>query len=145
MRWPAGNATTTAMTETIPRLSSQIHAALSALSAASPARVHRLQVGLARLVLSHAPPAAAGQLDLALAFIEGDASATELREARTDCWTYLGALACGCSRADSASAHAVLSCLEPEGALHAPAALAEQVSLVLGCGASEASVLRVLG
>jgi hypothetical protein len=125
-------------------LSPAIHAALMSLSGASPAAVHRLQVGLARLTLSQAPLVAPAQLDLALAFIEGSASAAELRDARTDCWTYLGSLACGCSLADSASAHAVLSCLESDRAAHSVAALAEQVSKVLSCGASPALVLRVL-
>src|SRR5260221_6389766 len=92
------------------RLSPEIHAALATMGPASARAVHRLQVALARLVLEQAPPAAASQLDLALAFIEGRASVAELLEARQDCWVYVGALACGCSLADSASAHAVMTC-----------------------------------
>ncbi|RYZ03752.1 MAG: hypothetical protein EOO73_26305 [Myxococcales bacterium] len=124
------------------RLSSEITAALGALAGAPPSTVHRLQVGLARLVLDSAPPSAAGQLDLALAFIEGKATAAELREARSDCWSYLGSLACGCSLADSASGHAVMSCLEPDSASHSIGALREQVSKVLRC-ASEAKAERM--
>jgi hypothetical protein len=82
---------------------------------------------------------------LAAAFIEGRASREELCDARTDCWTDVGSLACGCSLADSASAHAVLSCLETEDEAHGHAALVEQVSRVSSCGATESSILAVLG
>ncbi len=132
------------MTEAVLQLSGSIPAALAARTDAPPAEVHRLQVGLARLVLAHAPLAAAAQLELAVAFIEGRAVAAELHEAKQECWAYVGSLACGCSVADSASAHAVLSCLEAAPGAHSAAALAEQVSKVLRCGASETSILRVL-
>jgi hypothetical protein len=106
--------------------------------------VHRLQLRLAELLLSHAPPGATGQLELALGFVEGRADASALHEARQDCWTYVGSLACGCSVADSASAHAIMVCLETDPTAHSPAALAEQVERSLRCGASEADVLGVL-
>jgi hypothetical protein len=126
------------------RLSPEIHAALAAFGPAPPQAVHRLQVRLARLVLEQAPPAAASQLDLALAFIEGRASAAELLEARQDCWVYVGALACGCSLADSASAHAIMTCLETDAAAHASRSLQEQVERVVSCGAPEPLILSVL-
>jgi hypothetical protein len=133
-----------AMADASAGLSSEIRARLAALSGATPAHVHRLQVGLAWLVLSQAPPAASGQLDLAVAFIEGRATSAELRDAKQDCWTYVGSLACGCTISDSASAHAVMSCLETDEAAHASAALAEQAHQVLRCGASETAILHVL-
>lgn len=145
MRSPARGATTDPLMDASPRLSSKILDALSALSDAVPAQVHGLQVGLARLVLADAPPAAARRLALATAFIEGHASREELRDARTDCWTDVGSLACGCSLADSASAHAVLSCLEVAEEAHRHTALVEQVSRVSSCGATESSILHVLG
>ncbi len=126
-------------------LSTQIRARIAALASGSPAAIHRLQVGLARLVLSQAPAAGSGQLDLALAFIEGRASAEDLHDARQDCWTYVGSLACGCSLADSASAHALMCCLETDEQRHSGSALAEQVERVLQCGAGEGAVLAVLG
>lgn len=125
-------------------LSAVIRARLAALSGAPPATVHRLQVGLARLVLSQAPPSASSQLDLAVAFIEGRITSAELREAKQDCWSYVGSLACGCSVSDSASAHAVLSCLETDDDAHVSAKLSEQAEKVLRCGVSETSILRVL-
>lgn len=96
------------------------------------------------MVLDLAPPAAAQQLDLAEAFIEGRAESAELTEARQDCWTYVGSLACGCSLADSASAHAIMTCLETSPDAHGPQALREQVERVLRCGVEDARVLRVL-
>jgi hypothetical protein len=121
-----------------------VAAALEPLSGLQPAQVHRLQVGLAELVLSQAPPAALGQLELARAFIEGRADAAALRDARQDCWSYVGSLACGCSVSDSASAHAIMTCLETERSAHEPAALAEQVERILRCGVSEARVMTLL-
>jgi hypothetical protein len=100
---------------------------------------------LAQLLLAHAPPSASGQLDLAQGFIEGRAPPEALHEARQDCWTYVGSLACGCSVADSASAHAIMTCLETDAAAHAPDRLAEQLERALRCGAAEADLLRVLG
>lgn len=126
------------------RLSPEIRAAVAAIGATSASAVHRLQVGLARLVLEQAPPSAASQLDLALAFVEGRAAAAELLEARQDCWLYVGALACGCSVADSASAHAIMTCLEPEETHHVAQALHEQVERVLRCGVDESRILSVL-
>ena len=75
---------------------------------------------------------------------EGRASAAELRDARQDCWTYVGSLACGCSISDSASAHAVMTCLEPDDAAHVGSLLLEQVERVRRCGASQAQILAVL-
>jgi hypothetical protein len=132
------------MSEVSPRFSPEIQEALAALATLPARAAHLLQVGLAKLVLEQAPPAAASQLDLALAFIDGRATAAELKEARQDCWVYVGALACGCSLADSASAHAVMTCLETDDAAHAGGTVADQVERVLRCGAPEWRVLGVL-
>lgn len=133
------------MADDSPQPSPELQARLAAFGAASPEAIHRLQVGLARLVLEQAPPAAVGQLTLALAFIEGRAAASELRDARQDCWTYVGSLACGCSMADSASAHSIMTCLETEAAAHSLAALTEQAERIVRCGVDEARILAVLG
>jgi hypothetical protein len=129
-----------------PALSPALRAALEALPELDAARVHRLQVGLAELVLPQAPPGAVGQLELARAFIEGRADAAALREAQQDCWTYVGSLACGCSVSDSASAHAIMTCLEtsPSAREPAAAALREQVERVARCGVSEPKIISVL-
>jgi hypothetical protein len=126
-------------------LSPALSASLAGFGAASPRAIHRLQVGLARLVLEQAPPAAPGQLALAVAFIEGRAAAADLLDARQDCWTHVGSLACGCSVADSASAHAIMTCLETDPAAHSPAALVEQAERILRCGVVEAQIVAVLG
>jgi hypothetical protein len=118
--------------------------ALAERAASSPADIHRLQVGLAHCVLPQAPPGASLQLQLARAFIEGRAEAAELLEARRDCWSYVGSLACGCSLSDSASAHAIMTCLEPSSDAHSNAALREQIERVLRCGVDEAAILRAL-
>jgi hypothetical protein len=124
--------------------STAIQRALARLETARPAQVHRLQVGLARLVTDQAPASAPQQLDLAVAFIEARAAKADLADAKQDLWTYVGSLACGCSIADSASAHAIMSCLETDEASHSFAALGEQVVKVLRCGVSETSILSVL-
>jgi hypothetical protein len=82
---------------------------------------------------------------LAIAFIEGRATASELSSARQDCWTYVGSLACGCSIADSASAHSVMTCLETDPAAHSVAALGEQAERIARCGVEEARILAALG
>lgn len=133
------------MQSAAPAPSPALTRALEPLSGLEPARVHRLQVGLAELVLGQAPPMAAGQLDLARAFIEGRADAAALRDARQDCWSYVGSLACGCSISDSASAHAVMTCLETDPAAHTPESLAEQAERIARCGVSEAHIIAVLG
>src|SRR5258706_12605739 len=115
-------------------LSPALRAALEPLSGLEAARVHRLQVGLAELVLPQAPPNAPAQLELALAFIEGPADPSRLRDARQDCWSYVGPAACGCSVSDSASAHAIMTCLETDRSAHGPRALAEQAERVARCG-----------
>jgi hypothetical protein len=125
-------------------VSPEIEQRLGRFAALTPAGVHRLQVGLAELVLAQAPPAAAGQLALATRFIEGQVSPAELKDAQQDCWTYVGSLACGCTASDSASAHAIMSCLEPDPAAHTPAALLEQVQRILRCGVAEQRILSVL-
>ncbi len=96
------------------------------------------------MISDQASPSAPQQLALATAFIEGRARREELTEAQRDCWTYVGSLACGCSMADSASAHAILICLEAAADAHAAPALREQVERVLRCGVDERAVLRVL-
>ena len=126
------------------RLSPDLAAELERLAVARVPQVHRLQLQLAGLLLDHAPPGANGQLELALGFVEGRTGAAALHEARQDCWTYVGSLACGCSIADSASAHAIMVCLEAVATAHSPAALVEQVERSLRCGATEADVLGVL-
>ena len=128
----------------LPRLSPELRSELSRFSGATVPQVHRLQLGLARLVLGQAPPGAVEQLELALGFVEGRVAGAALHEARQDCWTYVGALACGCSIADSASAHAIMTCLETDDTAHSPASLAEQVERSLRSGATEAEVLTVL-
>ena len=125
-------------------LSPQILSALAARSHLEPTAIHRLQVGLADLVSEQASPSASQQLALATAFIEGRARREELSDAQQDCWTYVGSLACGCSLADSASAHAILICLEAAADSHAAPALREQVERVLRCGVDESAVLSVL-
>jgi hypothetical protein len=132
------------MPSDLPLLSPRLKAELGRFSSATVEQVHRLQLSLARLVLDQAPPGAIGQLDLALGFVEGRVSATALHEARQDCWTYVGSLACGCSIADSASAHAIMTCLETDDSAHAQSGLLEQVERTLRCGATEAAVLGVL-
>jgi hypothetical protein len=132
------------MASDLPLLSPQLNAELGRLGGATVEQVHRLQLGLARLVLEQAPSGAAGQLELALGFIDGRVPAAALHEARQDCWTYVGSLACGCSIADSASAHAIMICLETDDSAHAPSDLSEQVERSLRCGATEAAVLAVL-
>jgi len=124
--------------------SPELRAALLRVQGATAAQVHRLQLAFAQLLLAHAPPAAAEQLALASGFLEGRVPAGALHEARQDCWTYVGSLACGCSVADSASAHAIMTCLETDAAAHSPAGLAEQLERALRCGATEAELLGVL-
>jgi hypothetical protein len=125
-------------------LSPEILAALASFATASAGTVHRLQVGLAQLVLEQAPPAAPAQLELALAFIEERASPGAMHDAKQDCWTYVGSLACGCSIADSASAHAIMTCLETDEAAHTLSALSEQAERVLRCGVAESRILGFL-
>lgn len=126
------------------QLSSGLLVALGRFSGSTPAQVHRVQLAVARLLLAHAAPQASEQLALALGFIDGHVSADALRDARQDCWTYVGSLACGCSVADSASAHAIMACLETNDAAHSPEALAEQVERARRCGATETELLDVL-
>lgn len=128
----------------VAALSPALCGALEALYGLDSARVHRLQVGLAELVLPQAPPGAVGQLELARAFIEGRADAAALREAQQDCWTYVGSLACGCSVSDSASAHAIMTCLETSPSAREPSALREQVERIARCGVSELKIISVL-
>jgi hypothetical protein len=121
-----------------------IEEALALHVAASSRVVHELELGLARLLLAHAPPGARQQLELAEAFLRGEASARDLKSAQQDCWTYVGSLACGCSVADSASGAAFLACLEADSTAHTPAALGEQVTRALRAGIAESAILAVL-
>jgi len=114
-------------------------------ASAPPRAIWRLQLALARLVLSQAPPSAAGQLEIAERFLGGSAEVHDLTDARQDAWIYIGSLACYCTRNDSASASAVLACLEPDEAQHTYAALLEQLQRLQLCGVPEAEVLRALG
>jgi hypothetical protein len=132
------------MTAAMNQVSPEIRRALEGFAALGPASVHVLQVGLAKLALEQAPPAAASQLALAVEFIEGRVGPAELKDAKQDCWTHVGSLACGCSIADSASAHAIMTCLETDPAAHTPAALLEQVERISRCGVAEARILSVL-
>jgi hypothetical protein len=95
-------------------------------------------------LLGHAPPGAEQQLELAAAFLHGNASAQALKSAQQDCWTQVGSLACGCSVADSASGAAFLACLESDPSAHTPAALAEQVTRALRAGVAESSIVALL-
>ncbi len=113
-------------------------------AAANAENLHRLKLELAKLVLSQASPSAVNQLHLVERFLEGQASAAELADARQDAWAYVGSLACYCSPTDSASAQAVLSCLETGPAAHTGDSLLEQVERVLLCGISERALLEVL-
>jgi hypothetical protein len=123
----------------------ELLATLAGFEGASVEAVHRLQVRLAEQVLDAAPPMSVRHLQLATAFIEARATPAELREAQQDLWTYVGSLACGCSAADSASAHAVMTCLEVDNVAHSASALREQVERVLRCGVPPERVLEVLG
>ena len=137
--------------QTVRRLSSTtgvisrtLSEALESVETLDARQVHGLEIELAELVLPHAPPGAPAQLELGRALIEGRGSVSELREARQDCWAYAGSLACGCSTADSASAHAILACLEPDERAHDAKSLVEQVTRVVRCGVAEARILAVL-
>jgi hypothetical protein len=132
------------MAAPLPQLSPELRAALGRFTGATATEVHRRKLGMAKLLLAHAPPSASAQLELALGFIEGRIGAEALREARQDCWTYVGSLACGCSLADSASAHAIMTCLETDDGAHSPSSLSEQLERALRCGASEPELLQVL-
>ncbi|HEY6078337.1 MAG TPA: hypothetical protein VIW29_06015 [Polyangiaceae bacterium] len=91
-----------------------------------------------------APPGSAQQLALAQRFLDGEKLEPELAEAKQECWTYVGSLACGCSLTDSASAHVLLVCLETTPDSHHLGALTEQVERVLRCGVPLAQVLTAL-
>lgn len=132
------------MSSDLPLLSPLLKTELGRFSSATVEQIHRLQLALAILVLDQAPPGAEGSLQLARGFLDGRVPAAALHEARQDCWTYVGSLACGCSIADSASAHAIMTCLETDDSAHVPSGLSEQVERSLRCGATEAAVLDVL-
>jgi hypothetical protein len=106
--------------------------------------VHELELGLAALLLEHAPVGGRQQLELAERYLAGQADLAELRSAQQDCWSYVGSLACGCSVADSASGAAFLACLNGDAGAHTALALAEQAERALRAGASEAQVLAAL-
>jgi hypothetical protein len=125
-------------------LSAAIQAAARRHAEAGPAAIQRLKLRLAALVAPQAPANAVNHLALAQRFVDGAASSGELLDARQDVWAYVGSLACYCSPTDSASAQAILACLESSPAAHASASLPEQVERVLCCGVSEAQVLSVL-
>lgn len=132
------------MADAASGLSARIAEALAACANFDSPQIHRLQVGLAGLVSAQGSPSAPQHLALASAFIEGHARPAQLTEAQQDCWTYVGSLACGCSVADSASAHAILVCLDSRADAHAAPELREQVERVLRCGVGEDDILRVL-
>ena len=113
-------------------------------ASASPRAIWQLEIELARLVLSQAPPSAVGQLELAERFLRGSADVHDLTDARQDAWIYIGSLACYCTRNDSASAAAVLACLEPDESQHTYGPLLEQLQRLQLCGVPEAETLRVL-
>jgi hypothetical protein len=125
-------------------VSPEVRSALSRFASATAEQVHRAQFGLARLLVEQGPPGSPHYLELAQAFLERRANASALREAKQDLWTYVGQLACGCSLADSASAHAMMTCLETSEDAHSPSALAEQVERALRCGVSEAAAVAAL-
>jgi hypothetical protein len=125
-------------------LSRQIEAALSLHAAASGRALHGLEIELGQLLVPHGPPGAEQQLALARAFLEGAASQAELASAQQDCWTQVGALACGCSVADSAAGAAFLACLQGDASAHTLGTLTEQVTRALRAGVEESAVLDVL-
>lgn len=122
-----------------------IREAASLFVGAPPSRVHRAKIELSKLVLSDAPPQALNQLQLAERFLSGDASGAELASAKTDVWTYIGSLACYCTVSDSASAQAVLSCLEHEDSHHRADSLLEQAERVRRCRVDPERIAAVLG
>jgi hypothetical protein len=116
---------------------------LAALGAASAPTLARLELALAELLLEHGPPGARAHLELAARFLDGRATAEELADARQECWAHAGALACGCSAADSATAAAFLAVLDASP--RTLQSLAEQIQRALRGGVSEAQVLELLG
>ena len=125
-------------------ITSSVQGALALHAEASPSAVHELELGLAALLLEHAPVGGREHLELAKRYLAGQADLAELRSAQQDCWTYVGSLACGCSVADSASGAAVLACLNGDASAHTALALAEQAERAMRAGASEEQVLAVL-
>ena len=124
--------------------SPDVQAALASFAGADGPAIHRAELALAGLVVDWAPPGSAQHLALAQRFLDGEKLQTELAEAKQECWTYVGSLACGCSLADSASAHVLLVCLEASPDAHHLGALTEQVERVLRCGVPVAQVLTAL-
>lgn len=118
--------------------------ALSPFYGASPRAVHRAKVELAKLVLAEAPPQAVRQLELAERFLSGEANDAELATEKTEVWTYIGSLACYCTVSDSASAQAVLSCLESEDRHHTIESLFEQIERVSRCRVDAARMMAAL-
>jgi hypothetical protein len=127
-----------------PESSALVEAALRRHERATPHTLHRLKLALAKLVASTASPSAQNQLGLVERFLEGRALAAELSDAKQDAWAYIGSLACYCSRTDSASAQAVLSCLEADDAAHTFASLREQAARVAACGIESAALIPAL-
>jgi hypothetical protein len=121
-----------------------VQAALARFEQADAGAIHRAELALAELVVDHGPPGSAQHLELARRFVGGERVLAELTEAKQDCWTYVGSLACGCSVTDSASAHVMLACLETGPGTHGPGALGEQVERVLRCGVPAERVAGVL-
>lgn len=121
-----------------------IREAASLLATAPPRTVHRAKIELAKLALSEAPPQAVNQLELAERFLHGAASSSELASAKTDVWTYIGSLACYCTVSDSASAQAVLCCLETDDGHHTAASLLEQAERVSRCRVDAERITAVL-
>lgn len=119
--------------------------ALARHAGASAGAIQRLELALAELLVEHGPPGARGHLDLARRFVDGDAAAAELSEARQECWAYAGSLACGCSAADSATSAAFLAVLDASAAAHTLASLREQTERALRAGVSEGRVVEALG
>lgn len=122
----------------------EIREALQGRPTAAAREVHRLKIALAELVLRVAEPAAFRQLEVARRFLESTATAAALADARQDCWTHIGSLACYCTPTDSLASQAILACLEADESRHLPGSLSEQVVRVLRCGVPGELVLRVL-
>jgi hypothetical protein len=127
-----------------PGLAASIDAVVFALGAAGSARIHRGELQLARLLLDRSPHAAALQLELVERHLAGEVVTEGLNEARQDCWSYVGAIACGCTPAESAAAQAVFACLVDDASAHNATSLAEQVERVRRCGVSGERILAVL-
>jgi hypothetical protein len=132
------------MATPVTALSEPTRLALGRFDQAPARALQRAEIELARLLLEYGPPGALRYLELAERFLRGAADATELAEARQECWAYAGSLACGCSLADAETSAAFLAALDSSPASHTVRALAEQAERVLRAGVGEGRMLEAL-